>query len=223
MLKLRKLATVCMMMRLVVSIPLLSPSVMQSEESGKTYSRGQLLNYITLHFIPVVLCLALDGICIFYVGKKPFSIEARAGSNPQKKKGSTHKTVLNEFEKQRVAPLLISQKIGYDDPLDWLTAKREDANYRTVKFQEPNIPDHFQKIVDFGIRPVLTDYLQSDLLVFDADHAMVAYPLKTLQYAYNKLKTFDNLTLTDGEVRYLCGLFKDNNGPIPEAHKMIRD
>ena len=64
---------------------------------------------------------------------------------------------------------------------------------------------------------------QRAMKLFDADHAMVAYPLKTLQYAYNKLRTFGNLTLTDEEVRYLCDLFNDNRGPIPEANKMIRD
>lgn len=167
--------------------------------------------------------LALDDICIFYVGRKAFSVEVRAGNSPQRKQGQTHKVVLNEFKNQGIVSTLISQTIGYDDPLDWLMTKRENANYRSAKFQEPNIPDHFQNIVDSGIRPLLTAYLQSDIYMFDADHAMVAYPLKTLQYAYNKLKTFGSLTLTYEEVKYLCDLFNDNHGPIPEAHKMIRD
>ncbi len=103
--------------------------------------------------------------------------------------------------------------------------KREEANYKVAKFQEPNVPEHFQKFTDLGIRQALTTYIQdsSNIYLFDADYAIVAYPLKILQYAYDKMKTFDNLNLTDGEISYLCSLFKDNHGLIPEIHKMIRD
>ena len=168
--------------------------------------------------------LALDDICIFYVGRKPFSIEARAGNSPRRKQGQTHKVVLDEFVSQRVVSQLISQPIGYDDPLDWLMAKRENANYRLAKFEEPNIPDHFQKIVTLGVRQALTAYLQdsSNIYLFDVDHAIVAYPITTLQHAYDRMRTFDNLRFTDREMSYLCGLFRDNQGPIPEAHKMIK-
>jgi len=168
--------------------------------------------------------LALDDICIFYVGRRPFSIEARAGNNPQRKQGQTHKVVLDEFERQGVVSRLISQPIGYDSPLNWLMKKREEANYRFAKFKEPDIPEHFQKIVNLGIRQALTAYLQDpfDIYLFDADHAIVAYPTITLQCAYNKMGTFDNLRLTDREMSYLCSLFRDNHGPIPEAHKMIK-
>ncbi len=183
---------------------------------------------IKLYYATFYSCralLALDDICIFYVGRRAFSIEVRAGNSPQRKQGTTHRVVLNEFKNQGVVTRLVSQDIGYDDPLDWLMTKREDANYRSAKFQEPNVPKHFQKIVASSIRSVLTTYLQdsSDSYLFDPDHAMVAYPLKTLQYAYNKMKTFNNLSLTDEEVRYLCKLFRDKQGPIPEIHTMIRD
>lgn len=196
--------------------------------------RGIKQNFFTwatvkLYYTAFYSCralLALDGICVFYVGTKPFSLEGRAGNNPQKQTGQTHKVVLDEFKRQSVVPLLISQHIGYDEPLIWLMAKREEANYKMAKFQEPNVPKHFQKIVDSGIRQALTAYLQdsSDIYLFDEDHAMVAYPLRTLQCAYDKLKTFSHLKLTNAEVRHLCELFKDNQGhPIPEVHKMIRD
>lgn len=167
--------------------------------------------------------LALDDISIFYVGSRPFSIEARAGKSPQRKKGQTHKVVLDEFESQGVVSRLISQPIEYISPLDWLMNKREEANYRLAKFKEPNVPEHFQKIVDLDVRQALTAYLQdsSKIYLFDPDHAMVSYPLTTLQYAYDKLRGFNNLNFTDSEIRYLCSLFRDNRGPIPEAHKMI--
>lgn len=196
--------------------------------------RGIRQNFFTwatvkLYYATFYSCralLALDDICIFYMGKKPFSIEVKAGNSPQTKgRNTTHKIVLNEFRSQGIAPRLISQDIEYVDPLTWLMTKREEANYNVAKFQEPNIPKHFQKIIDSGIRQTVTSYLQdsSDLYLFDADHAIVAYPLKTLQYAYNKMKTFNNLKLTNPEISHLCNLFKDNRGPIPEVHKMIRD
>jgi hypothetical protein len=183
---------------------------------------------VKLYYVTFYSCralLALDDICIFYVGTKPFSLEVRSGNSPQKKKGQTHKIVLNEFKNQSVMPRLISQDIEYVPPLQWLMTKREEANYKVAKFQEPEIPEHFQKIADIGIKQALTTYIQdsSDIYLFDADHAIVAYPLKTLQNAYGKMKTFGNLNLTDREKSYLCSLFKDNHGPIPEIHTMIRD
>lgn len=182
---------------------------------------------VKLYYATFYACralLALDDICIFYLGSKPFRIEAIVGKTPQSKKGQTHQVVLDEFKSQGVVPLLNSQNIGSDDPLKWLLSKREEANYRVAKFQEPNVPEHFQKIVDLGIRQTLTAYLQdsSHTYLFDAEHAMVAYPLITLRYAYDKMKAFSNLRLTDTEISYLCSLFKDKHGPIPEAHNMIR-
>lgn len=115
--------------------------------------RGISQNFFTwatvkLYYATFYSCqalLALDDICVFYVNNKPFSIEVKAGSSPQIKKGQTHKIVLNEFRRQGVVPRLISQNIEYVDPLDWLMTKREEANYKVAKFQEPNNPKHFQK------------------------------------------------------------------------------
>jgi CRISPR/Cas system-associated protein Csx1 len=168
--------------------------------------------------------LALDDVCIFYVRTKPFCLKCVSGKTPTRKNDTTHKVVLNEFQNQQIVPRLFSQTIEYKDPLEWLMDKREDSNYRFPKFQEPNVPKYFEKIISSGIRTVLTTYLQdsSDIYTFDADHAMVAYPLKTLQYAYSKLKTFNHLRFEKNDTKYLCGLFRDNNGPIPEVFKMIK-
>ncbi|QMS91011.1 hypothetical protein HUN01_26765 [Nostoc edaphicum CCNP1411] len=167
----------------------------------------------------------IHNICIFYIGKKPYLIEVQAGKCPQKRDGQTHKVVLDEFSKRNTEPSLLSQLIDLEKPLNWLMIKREDANYKIAKFYEPNIPEHFKKIVEFGVRKSIKEYLldKSDLYLFDQDHAILAYPLRSIQLVYKKIKATGNFQLQDDELHYLCQLFNDKNGPIPEIHKMLRE
>jgi hypothetical protein len=167
--------------------------------------------------------LALDGICIFYVNTKAFAIQAQAGQSPRKRNGQTHKIVLEEFKNQNPGHLLLSQTIEYKDPLNWLMEKREHANYKIAKFCEPHIPSHFIKIVSNGLRLAIKDYLNDslNLYLFDPDHAMLAYPLRVIQIAYQKINTPGAFSLRKSEIQYLCKLFKDKSGPIPEMQSML--
>ncbi|MBI1925100.1 hypothetical protein HYR99_12735, partial [Candidatus Poribacteria bacterium] len=166
--------------------------------------------------------LALDGVCLFYIGTKPFILEAKPGNMARKEKGQTHKIVLDEFEKQKTVPYLLSQSIGLTQPLDWLMEKREEANYRNAKFWEPIPPAHFEKIMGIGVRRAINAYLSdtTGIYLFDPSHAILAYPLRALEYAFNKLKT-RGLTLSDNDIRYLRQLFRDRDGPIPDMYNMI--
>lgn len=168
--------------------------------------------------------LALNSVCIFYVGTKPYSMEVRPGQAATKRDGQTHKVVLNEFKNRNIEPFLLSQQIDLEDPLEWLMERREEANYKNARFCEPNIPPHFKKIVDFGLRQSLKEYIldNSGLYVFDPDHAILAYPLKTLQILYAKIVSPGGFTFRDDEVSYLCQLFSDQHGPIPEMSNIIR-
>jgi len=174
--------------------------------------------------------LALNGICIFYFKSSnksiPFILIAQPGQVPRKSKiGSTHKLVLSEFKRQNFEPHLLSQLIGVQEPLEWLIERREEANYKIAKFTEPNIPKHFEKIIDFGLRRVTREYLldSSDLYTFDPDHAVLSYPLKVIQIAYKKLLVSGNFSFRDDEVSYLCELFADQNGPIPEIYSLFKN
>lgn len=173
--------------------------------------------------------LAINEICIFYFksSKKntPFVLSAQPGQIPKKgSSGQTHKLVLSEFKKRNFEPRLLSQLIGVQEPLEWLVEKREEANYKIAKFAEPNIPKHFEKIIDSGLRRAIREYLldSSDLYMFDPDHAILAYPLRVIQIAYRQLMASNGFSLRDSEVSYLCQLFTDQSGPIPEIHALFK-
>ena len=55
---------------------------------------------VKLYYATFYACralLALDDICIFYLGSKPFRIEAIAGNTPQSKKGQTHHVIIGFY------------------------------------------------------------------------------------------------------------------------------
>lgn len=168
--------------------------------------------------------LALEGICIFYVGARPFAVEAKAGSLPIRRDGSTHKVVIDEFRVRNRDSYLLSQQIGFDDPLDWLMSKREEANYKNAKFNEPDIPKHFKLIVQSGIRRSVNEYLRDKVgtYLFDPDHAILAYPLFTLKRTYERCRLLGIETNTNEEIGYVTKLFSDAQGPVPEVHNLLR-
>jgi len=172
--------------------------------------------------------LAMNGVCIFYIKKSstrstPFILTAQIGQKATKGDGTTHKLVLNTFSSLNVEPRLLSQQIGLEQPLEWLMNKREEANYKIPKFPEPEVPKHFEKVVTFGVRKVVKDYLSDtlDLYLFDPDHAILAYPLTVIQLACNKVSN-SGTTFTRNDITYLCNLFKDKQGKIPDIYNLLK-
>jgi hypothetical protein len=106
-----------------------------------------------------------------------------------------------------------------------LMERREEANYRNAKFWEPTIPKHFEKIVAAGVRRAINMYLSdtTEFYLFDPDYAMLAYPLSTLKYAFQKLDTFIDVALSNDDIRYLRQLFRDQDGPIPGMYNLIEN
>jgi hypothetical protein len=168
--------------------------------------------------------LALNKICIFYVGRKPYALEVKAGKAPRKKDGPTHKVVLEEFRSWNSGHFLLSQQIGLSDPLEWLMEKREDANYKQAKFCEPEVPNHFKRIIDSGLRQSIQEYLSdtSGIYTFDPDHSMIAYPLKVLDFLYKEVYASGDFSLRKEDIIYLCNLFKDKKGPISCINTLIK-
>lgn len=166
--------------------------------------------------------LALHNIGVIYIGTKPYVVEAISGKIISKSSGTTHKIVLSEFKSRNFEHSLLSQDISLVQPLDWLIEKRESANYKNSRFSEPITPDHFKKILDIGLRKSINAYVvDPDTYAFDPDHAILAYPIKTLKIAYSLLEK-EGKSWSNDEKKYISSLFKDESGPITEIYKMFQ-
>jgi hypothetical protein len=97
----------------------------------------------------------------------------------------THKALLNCFKKLKPGHRILSQDIDLTGPLEWMMEKREAANYVQARFCEPRVPDCFAKIVEIGTQKASAAYFgpHADILVFDKDHAIVAFPIAVLREA----------------------------------------
>jgi hypothetical protein len=76
----------------------------------------------------------------------------------------------------------------------------------------------------YTLRQLVAAYLgdASVQYEFDPDHAMLAYPLRTLTVLRDELVTQSSYTVEE-EVRVvLRGLFRDRSGALPEMMKFFR-
>lgn len=167
--------------------------------------------------------LALTGVCLFYIGTHPYSIYARAGELAHKEKGQTHKLVIKLFRHHKLEPFLLSQPIGVEDPLDWLTNLREDANYKIARFIEPNIPKHFITLSQIGIRRACQAYLsdKTAIYLFDPDHAILAYPLELLERTFSEFKVHNLSAQKKEDMAFMQALFSDEKGPMAHVLKLF--
>jgi hypothetical protein len=69
--------------------------------------------------------LGVNNICIVYDGSKPFSIISKPGEQLQKRKGTTHKLVLDQFRQNMSAHIMLGNDINAQCPLEWLMEQRE--------------------------------------------------------------------------------------------------
>ena len=169
--------------------------------------------------------LALEGICVFYIRNRPFSLLAQPGKIAQKEQGQTHKIVIKLFKLHNSTSFLLAQPIGSDDPLQWLMSLREEVNYRIARFVEPNIPSHFEKIANVGIRRACQAYLndKSYLYLFDPDHAILAYPLAVLSTIYIEFRNQGLSPCSTQDMVFFRKLLSDSNGPIAQLLHEIDD
>lgn len=160
--------------------------------------------------------LALKGFCLFYIGKRPFSIFSEAGQLARKEEGQTHKLVMKLFGRHDLDHFMLSQPIGVENPLKWLMDLREDANYRNARFIEPNIPQHFIKLSKNGIRKSCQAYLcdKSALYLFDPDHAILAYPLSFIERTFLEFQGSGLSVQKKDDMSFIQELFSDEKGPL---------
>lgn len=178
--------------------------------------------YSVFYFLRAIL--AANGIAVFYCGMKPWILSSLFGEQPKQGKKNTHEIVISEFKKRLSDHWLLTQPIGLSDPLYWIKTKREYANYTAARFIEPGIPDHFSKISSIGTRQAVTSYFQStnDLLAFDEDHAILAYPIQSLIHTIKEIKRVFGLPIfKKDDEKFLSTLCRDKKGPIPDFQRLL--
>ena len=77
--------------------------------------------------------------------------------------------------------------------------------------------------INCGLRRVIHEYLNDslNLYLFDPDHAILAYPIKTIQITYNKILATENIVFGKDELKYLCQLFNDDKGQISDMYNFL--
>lgn len=159
--------------------------------------------------------MAFDDICLFYVGRTPFSIKAADSSSPVKEAGNTHKCVISAHKRYYSSADVHNQQIDLEFPFDWLTNLREQANYKKPKYCEPNAPVHLQKFASGQKSPRdrLCMYISdtNNLYTFDKDHAVVAMPLKSISEAVNSLKASSS-EFAEEDLCYIQSLLETEHG-----------
>jgi hypothetical protein len=169
--------------------------------------------------------LAVDDTCLFYCGRSPRVIIARAGERPTKAHGSTHIATLQAYSRTNPNSIFLSQQIEQMDPLTWLISKREAANYRNPAPFEPALCQDFISIRKMGVRKALVEYLSDTtfLYTFDKDHALLAFPLRFFEAAQNALRIRLPQNFDDEFVRSLRPLLKDPSGPFPTMAQLLSE
>lgn len=119
--------------------------------------------------------LALAGICIFYEGTKPRTLLAMPSqtiSVPSggKKNSTTHGLVLHLAKSHFGHAITRSQIIDSQDPLDWVKARREEANYNHSRFPEPKVPTHLEMCKKNGVRKSISNYLEDKKFTYTNGH-----------------------------------------------------
>jgi len=159
--------------------------------------------------------LAMNDVCLFYIGTKPYFMKIFSGGVAEKCEGTTHKCVLNLFVKFfSSSSHLLSQEIDLKKPLDWLMDRREESNYKTAKFPEPIAPKHFEKIISAGLNRAVGAYVRDGemLFAFDPDHAMLAYPIMVLSAVAAEIKSKCLYSLGNDDKKYVSELFVKDSG-----------
>ncbi|ENS4969443.1 hypothetical protein ACE1GQ_001667 [Vibrio fluvialis] len=155
--------------------------------------------------------LGFNGICLFYIGNKPYSLNIHTGDITNRS-GNTHACVMDLYSKTYPSSPLMSQEIDLEHPTKWFIDLREKANYKLGKYTEPDVPVYFKKIVDTGIEACFKQYIADDSysFAFDIDHASVAFPIEVLKLTLVR-KCSMGLIFDDADHAFLEYLL-DNKG-----------
>lgn len=182
---------------------------------------------VKLYYVAFYVCRAILGYrnrAVLYLDGKPFSLTCAAGEHFVKRKGSSHKVVLDLFATELTSSLLVSQQIDLSSPFLWLMEKREQANYKDARFVEPETPKHFEAISRFGLRRAVASYVgdATHLYAFDPDHAVLAFPILAIEEAIKVRRAMLGHTCFDAADQTLFKrLFADRSGTFSPLIAML--
>lgn len=178
---------------------------------------------VKLYYASFYACrsiLAQQSQCVFYLprGNKntPYILKCKQGEVAKKGKDTTHKLVIDLFCNSNLVPEVNSQTIDNDRPLDWLMCRREEANYKNARFSEPAIPEVFTKIVNVGIRKVVSASLRGDSLRYDKEYSILSFPLFLIA------KAVAGVDKKDLDIEYYNKSLRDSDGPIAPILALLK-
>lgn len=191
------------------------------------YSWSTVKLYYAL-FYALRAILAANSLAIIYHnnGRKntPYLLRCCQGQRPVKLSGNTHKIVIKEFCNVFPDSPLLSQMIEFRRPFDWMMDRREEVNYKNVRFSEPLVPDFFRGVIKSSMRLTVAAYVNdvSSTYAFDPDHAILALPIKVLSIAARSIvETNPKLKFSEEDQAYIFSLFRDQHGIFKVAEKIF--
>jgi hypothetical protein len=100
--------------------------------------------------------------------------------------------------------------------------RREEANYKLARFPDPQAHEHFETIVETGLRRAIAAYIHDDayLYTFDPDHAMLALPVEALKLAMADRNLAINAD-TDMQ-RFLRSVYSDRDGALADCLRLLK-
>jgi len=166
--------------------------------------------------------LSTDGVCIFYLGTKGYTLYTRQGESPAKANGTTHKLVIGQFKKKYPLSPFVNQQIAMTDAFQWLMAQREMANYKNGRFTEPDIPETYEKC-NIGLQKLLAAYINDDSYsyCFDDEHAMLALPLEIIKEACSAIAAKTTFRFNTSDVIYLKKQLRVSGNPVSSFQELI--
>ncbi|WP_221017476.1 hypothetical protein [Klebsiella pneumoniae] len=166
--------------------------------------------------------LSSDGICIFYLGTKGYTLFVRQGESPEKADGTTHKLVMKLFKKKYPLSPFVNQQIDMVEAFDWLMEQRETANYKNGRFSEPDVPVIYERC-NIGLQRLLTAYIQDvDYnYCFDHEHAILSLPLEIIKEASSSVIQKTTFRFNNNDIAYLKKLLRVGGQPVTSFQELI--
>ena len=171
--------------------------------------------------------LALSGYALVFDDSKPKTLKCKPGETPTALGGSakgSHQAVITYFTRIFPQSPLLSQEIDNEKPYKWLMLRREEANYSSGRFGDPQCPPHFAAVARHGVRRSTADYISdsSYLYVFDPDHAIIALPIETLKHAVSHSNLDITANVDEVTQRFFRLLFADRSGPMRDVLALLK-
>lgn len=188
---------------------------------GGLYSWATVKLYYSA-FYSLRSMLSTDGVCIFYLGTKGYSLLTRQGESPSKANGTTHKLVMALFKKKYPLSPFVNQQIDMADAFQWIATQRELANYKNGRFSEPDTPEIFEKC-NVGLQKLLTAYIEDEnyIFCFDHEHAILAFPLQIIKETFSSIFLKASFRFNQNDIVYLKKLLRVSGQPVGSFQSLI--